>query len=187
MSGFLARGLSPWRDLPLAGWFTAAAVVAAFAGTIAALPILAVFMPVIAGSGGNASAQAMAVAVRGMSGGRVDGKLIRHVLTRESMCGMLTGLTVGTITAIIAFFYSSGATDTGILRAAGLGGVVFLALLVNHTLACVTGAGIPFLMKRLGFDPAQSATIFATTVTDVVGFLALLGLAAIAARGLGVL
>ena len=57
--------------------------------------------------------------------------------------------------------------------------VVFVALVLNHTLACVTGAGIPFVMKWLGFDPAQSSTIFATTITDVVGFLALLGLAAL--------
>ena len=60
-----------------------------------------------------------------------------------------------------------------------LGVVVGLALIINHTLACVTGAGIPFIMKWLGFDPAQSATIFATTITDVVGFFALLGLAAV--------
>ncbi len=176
-----------WLIVNLGTAFAAAAVVAAFAGTIAALPILAVFMPIIAGMGGNASAQAMAVAVRGISVGRADTKLIRHVLYREFMCGLLTGLTVGTITAIIAFLYSAGASEAGVVKAFGLGGVVFAALLINHTLACVSGAGIPFLMKRLGFDPAQSATIFATTVTDMVGFLALLGLAAIAARGLGVL
>jgi magnesium transporter len=58
-----------------------------------------------------------------------------------------------------------------------LGLVVGLALVINHTLASISGAGIPMLMKRLGFDPAQSATIFATTVTDIVGFFSLLGLA----------
>ena len=58
-----------------------------------------------------------------------------------------------------------------------LGLVVFLALVINHTLASISGAGIPMLMKKLGFDPAQSATIFATTVTDIAGFFSLLGLA----------
>ena len=175
-----------WLVVNLGTAFAAAAVVAMFSGMIERLPILAVFMPIIAGMGGNASAQAMAVAVRGISVGSVDRRLLRHVLRREAMCGALTGLTVGTITAVIAFAYSA-ATAGDALRAAGLGGVVFTSLLINHTLACTTGAGIPFLMKRLGFDPAQSATILATTVTDVVGFLALLGLAAVAADALGVL
>lgn len=176
-----------WLIVNLGTAFAAASVVAVFSGTIEALPILAVFMPIIAGMGGNASAQAMAVTVRGISVGRVDRRLLRHVLFREFMCGLLTGLTVGIITAAIAFVYSTSTADSGTTRAFGLGGVVFCSLLINHTLACVTGAGLPVLMKRLGFDPAQSATIFATTVTDMVGFLALLGLAAVAARGLGVL
>ncbi len=174
-----------WLGVNLLTAFASAGVVAAFAGMIEALPILAVFMPIIAGMGGNASAQAMAVAVRGISLGDVDDKLLRHVLRRELFCGLLTGLIFGVITAIIAAIYSSTNPDKTYLAAFGLAGVVFFALLINHTLACTTGAGIPFLMKRLGFDPAQSATILATTVTDVVGFLALLGLATIAAQGLG--
>jgi magnesium transporter len=175
-----------WLVVNLGTAFAAGGVVAAFTGMIEALPILAIFMPIIAGMGGNASAQAMAVAVRGISTGHVDRRLLRHVLRREAFCGALTGVVIGVITAAIAFIYSA-ATAGDAVRAAGLGGVVFASLLINHTLACTTGAGIPFLMKRLGFDPAQSATILATTVTDVVGFLALLGLAFVAARWLGVL
>ena len=176
-----------WLGVNLITAFAAAAVVAAFSGTIEALPILAVFMPIIAGMGGNASAQAMAVAVRGISVGKVDSRLLRHVIVREFWCGLLTGIVMGLLTGLIAAVYSTIQPDRSLLQAAGLAGVVFAALLINHTLACVTGAGIPFLMKRLGFDPAQSATILATTVTDVIGFLALLGLAAFAARTLGVL
>ena len=176
-----------WLIVNLGTAFAAAGVVAAFTGMIESLPILAIFMPIIAGMGGNASAQAMAVAVRGISVGHVERRLLKHVLYREFLCGALTGLVVGTITAIIAFTYSASTGDGDIAKAFGLGGVIFVSLLINHTLACVTGAGIPFMMKRLGFDPAQSATILATTVTDVVGFLALLGLAAVAAKGLGVL
>ncbi len=176
-----------WLVVNLGTAFAAAGVVAAFTGMIQALPILAIFMPIIAGMGGNASAQAMAVAVRGLSVGKnVDARLMRHVIIREFWCGLCTGLVIGTATAIIAFVYSAG-TGGDIVKAVALGVVIFLALLINHTLACTTGAGIPFLMKRLGFDPAQSATILATTVTDVVGFLALLGLAFVAANGLGVL
>ncbi len=177
-----------WLVVNLGTSFAAAGVVAAFAGMIEALPILAVFMPIIAGMGGNASAQAMAVAVRGISTGDagVDRRLLKHVIIREFWCGLLTGLVIGVLTGIIAIVYG-GVSGGDYGRAAGLAGVVFTALVINHTLACTTGAGIPFLMKRLGFDPAQSATILATTVTDVVGFLALLGLAFIAANGLGLL
>ena len=132
-------------------------------------------MPVVAGMGGNASAQAMSVTVRGIAMGRVDRKLLRHVLRREMIVGLLTGLVVGLAAAGVALvWYGDPADRTPSLV---LGGVVWLALVINHTLACVSGAAIPFIMKRLGFDPAQSATIFATTVTDVVGFFALLGLA----------
>ena len=66
---------------------------------------------------------------------------------------------------------------TALVQNIALGIVVFSALVINHTLACTTGAAIPFVLKKLGFDPAQSATIFATTVTDICGFFALLGLA----------
>jgi magnesium transporter len=176
-----------WLVVNLATAFAAAAVVAAFSGMIDQLPILAVFMPIIAGMGGNASAQAMAVAVRGLSTGRVDRRLIRHVILREFWCGLLTGLIIGAITAVIAYLYYTGRAQGNAWQAVGLGTIVFAALLVNHSLASVTGAGVPFLMKRLGFDPAQSATIFATTITDVVGFFALLGLAAVTAKQFGLL
>ena len=100
---------------------------------------------------------------------------MRHVLFREFMVGLLTGLTIGVVTGVIALLYGLRGGEAS--TAFALGGVVFLALLINHTLACVSGAGIPILLKRFGLDPAQSATIFATTVTDIVGFFSLLGLA----------
>ena len=167
-----------WLLINLATAFAAGAVVGAFEGTIARVAILAAYMPIVAGMGGNASAQAMAVAVRGLSTGHVDGKLLRHVLKRELYVGLMTGVIIGLVTAGIAVVFNSGGRAMASNLTLGL--VIGLAMLINHTLACTTGAGIPFLMKRLGFDPAQSATIFATTVTDVVGFFALLGLATLA-------
>jgi len=125
-------------------------------------------MPIVAGMGGNASAQAMSVAIRGIATGRVDRHTLWQVLYREWWVGVLTGVFIGATTAIVALVWQ---------RNPILGVVVCVALMINHALACTTGAGIPFLMKRLGFDPAQSATIFATTVTDVCGFFTLLGLA----------
>jgi magnesium transporter len=125
--------------------------------------------------GGNASAQAMAVAVRGIALGQVDRSLLGRVLVRQFLVGLMTGLTIGVVTGGIAatFHHEQGWT---------LALVVMLALLINHTIAAISGAAIPFIMKSLGFDPAQSATIFATTVTDVGGFFALLGLAALFLR-----
>ena len=164
-----------WLIVNLATAFVAASVVRAFDTTLQKLVILAVYMPIVAGMGGNASAQAMAVAVRGLALGRPGRKLLRHVIVRELYVGLLTGVIIGTLTASIALLFPQSGVTTR--ESLALAGVIAAALLFNHTLACTTGAAIPFVMRRLGFDPAQSATIFATTVTDVCGFLALLGLA----------
>ncbi len=92
--------------------------------------------------------------------------------------GISAALLLGTLTtAGIAWLMHS---EHGIM----LSVVVAIALVANHFLACVSGAAIPFVMRRLGFDPAQSATIFATTVTDVGGFFTLLGLAYLLIPGL---
>jgi len=163
-----------WLVVNLGTAFMAAAVVGAFEDTITKLAILAAYMPIVAGMGGNASAQAMAVAVRGLAVGRVDRALMRHVILSQFLVGVTTGVVIGLITMAIAIAFH---LHEGVRQTLALGAVVCASLILNHTLACTTGAAIPFIMKRLGFDPAQSATIFATTVTDVAGFFALLGLA----------
>jgi magnesium transporter len=157
-----------WLMVNLGTAFLAGAVVGGFQGTLQKLTMLAIYMPIVAGMGGNASAQAMAVAVRGLALGRVDRGVLGHVVYRELLVGLLTGILVGIVTAMVALAWQ------GDWR---LGVVVGLALVVNHTLACTSGAGMPFLMRWLGFDPAQSATIIATTITDVAGFFGLFMLA----------
>lgn len=164
-----------WLVVNLATAFLAGAVVNVFDREISLLPVLAVYMPIVAGMGGNASAQAMAVAIRGIAVGESGGRVVRHVLKREAIVGVLTGVVCGVITAAVALSWQHNPW---------LGLVVAMALIINHTLACVSGAGIPFVMKRLGYDPAQSATIFATTVTDIAGFFSLLGLAGLFFRWL---
>lgn len=159
-----------WLQVNLLTAFVAASVVALFEDTISKFAVLAVYMPVVAGMGGNASAQAMAVAIRGIALGEVDREMLKHVLKREFIVGLLSGTCIGATAAIIAMiFHHQHGWRLGLLA----GG----ALLVNHSLACVWGVTVPFVMKRLGFDPAQSATIFTTTLTDMVGFFTLLGLA----------
>ncbi len=169
------RKRTGWLVVNLATAFLAGWVVSLFDGTIQKLTVLAIYMPIVAGMGGNASAQAMSVAIRGLAIGKLGRNILREVIYRELWVGVLTGLVIGVITAAVAVFWQQNPM---------LGLVVGLALLINHTMACTTGAGIPFAMKRMGFDPAQSATIFATTVTDVMGFFSLLGLAALFMRWL---
>jgi magnesium transporter len=164
-----------WLVINLATAFLAGWVVSHFEGTISKIAVLAVYMPIVAGMGGNASAQAMAVAVRGLATGRIDRKLLVHVLRRELIVGVLTGVVIALITGAIALYWTDPADDN--VSAINLALVVATALIVNHTAACTTGAAIPFIMNRFGFDPAQSSTIFATTVTDVVGFFTFLMLA----------
>jgi magnesium transporter len=169
-----------WLQVNLLTAFLAAAVIGLFQETIAAVPILAAYQTIVSGMGGNASAQAMAVAIRGIALGEVDRKLLRKILYREAIVGLFSGIVIGLTTAAIAFAFhhnDPAHPETALRQGLILGLVVFLALVINHINATVTGVAIPFIMKRLGFDPAQSATIFATTFTDCGGFFATLWLA----------
>jgi magnesium transporter len=164
-----------WLQVNLATAFMAGLVVAVFGGTLARLSVLAIYIPIVSSMGSNASAQAMSVAIRGITQGRTDRKLLRHVLIREAIVGLLSGIVIGITTAVIAMIWQFH-------HGVALGVVVGIALIIAQTLACVSGAAIPFVMRRLGFDPAQSATIFATTITDIAGFATLLGLASMCSR-----
>ena len=161
-----------WLEVNLLTAFMAASVVSLFTKTIEALPILAAYQTIVSGMGGNAGAQAMAVSIRGIALGEVDRRLLKKILYREFIVGLLTGIVIGTTTGLIAavFHYHEG-------HSVMLGFVIFLALVLNHVNACLTGVAIPFVMKYFGFDPAQSATIFATTFTDCGGFFVTLWLA----------
>ncbi|MGA2443436.1 MAG: magnesium transporter [Tepidisphaeraceae bacterium] len=163
-----------WLQVNLGTAFLAGLVVAMFGGTISKLSVLAIYIPIVSSMGSNAGAQAMSVAIRGITHGRTDRKLLGHVLMRETIVGALSGVVIGVTTALIAMAWQY---HHGI----ALGAVVGASLIVTQTLACVSGAAIPFIMRRLGFDPAQSATIFITTITDVAGFACLLGLATLCA------
>lgn len=182
-AGAEERLLSPWQfsfkkrvwwlEVNLATAFLAAWVISFFDHVIEALPILAAYQSIVSGMGGNAGAQTLAVAIRGIALGESAHRLLWRVLRRELIVGLLTGLTVGATTwacaAVGIFGYHQ--------HPVALGFVIFLALTFNHINACSTGVLIPFAMKRMGFDPAQSATIFATTFTDCGGFFATLYLA----------
>jgi magnesium transporter len=160
----------PWLHVNLVTAFMAAGVVAMFEGIIAQMTALAIFLPVVAGQGGNAGAQSLAIVMRGLVMREIPkGKLCRLVL-KEAWLGTITGSVTGVVTGLIAWAWQGNAV---------LGVVVGLGMLVNLCAAGLSGAAIPVLMKSLGWDPAQCSSIILTTVTDVVGFFAFLGFAVV--------
>lgn len=158
----------PWLHVNLATAFLAAAVVGIFENTIARITALAVFLPVVAGQGGNTGAQTLAVVIRGLALGEIEKSLARRVVIKETIMGFINGITVGLVTAAVAYFWNGNPY---------FGLVIGLAMVANTLIAAVSGAIIPIAMRALGWDPAQSSSIILTTVTDVMGFFSFLGLA----------
>jgi magnesium transporter len=146
----------------------AAGVVYFFRDTIAATLALAIWMPVIAGMGGNAGTQALAVTVRRLALGLIPSHLFLRVVGKEVLVGMTNGLAIGAVVGLAAAVLGEGSM---------LGLVVFLAMSGNLLVAGFAGAFIPIVLERFGVDPAVASSIFVTTFTDVCGFVLLLGLA----------
>jgi len=162
-----------WLIINLGTAFLAASVVGLFQDTISKFTLLAVYMPIVAGMGGNAATQTLAVAVRGLVLKEID---LRHGLTfaaRELGAGIVNGVINGVIVALVAILIN---------KSPMLGLILALAMVGNLIIASIAGAIIPLIMKSLGKDPATSATIFITTCTDVGGFFIFLGLAQIMLR-----
>ena len=157
-----------WLILNLATSFLAAGVVAFYNETLAQVVLLAIYMPIIAGMGGNAATQTLAVMVRGIAIGEISLKNSKAAIMREVMAGLANGFITGTLVAMIAIVFN---------RDLLFGIVIGLSVMVSLVVAGFFGAFIPLLLRRFGKDPATSATIFITTATDVLGFMALLGLA----------
>ena len=159
-----------WLIINLGTAFLAASVVGLFENTLSQLVVLAIYMPVVAGMGGNAATQTLAIIVRGITIGEISLKNSLPAISREVGAGLINGAINGLIVALVATFWNGSVL---------LGLVLGVAMIVNLVIAGFFGALIPLAMKALGKDPATSATIFITTATDVFGFLAFLGLATI--------
>ena len=160
----------PWLMLNLATAFAAAAVVAAFEDTLTRVAALAIFLPIIAGQGGNAGMQVTTLAVRAMALGEFDRHFTRLVLPREIMIGIASGIVFGLLVGAAGWLWQDNPW---------LGVAVGVALLGTMVVAGLFGLLIPIVLRRLGADPALAASIFVTTATDVLGFLFFLGLAAL--------
>ena len=157
-----------WLIINLGTAFLAGAVVSAYEDTLTSMIVLTMYLPIIAGMGGNASAQTLAVMVRGITMGEIRLANCIQALKREIGAGLINGLFNGVIVACIAMIWNQNPL---------LGLVLFLSMVASLVIAAAAGTIIPLLMKHLGKDPASSATIFITTVTDVFGFFCFLALA----------
>jgi magnesium transporter len=157
-----------WLILNLATAFLAGSVILTFQDTLDQLTILSVYIPIIAGMGGNAASQSFAIMVRGITLGTVTLQNIMPALGREIVAGFINGIIIGSIVAFISAVWNDQPM---------LGVAVGLALVGAHTIAALAGSLVPVVMKHFGRDPASTSSIFITTVTDVGGLLLLFSIA----------
>jgi magnesium transporter len=162
------RARAPWLLVNLATAILASGVIALFEGAIDAIVALAVLMPIVASMGGNAGTQSLAVAVRAMASRDLTSANTSRVVWRELATGLVNGLLFAVVMAIVAVIWFQD------LR---LAGVIAVAMVLNLAFAGLAGILIPLGLQRAGADPAVASSVFVTTVTDVVGFWAFLGLA----------
>ncbi len=162
------RKRAVWLGINLVTAFIAAAVVGIFEKSIEKAAVLAVMLPIVAGMGGNAGTQTLTVVVRGLALGVISEANARAVLIKELLVGALNGLLWAlTVAAVIILWFQN------YLVALALA----LAMIINLVFAALSGVIIPVLVRRFGVDPAVASGVILTTVTDVVGFFAFLGLA----------
>ena len=157
----------PWLMVNLITASAAGAVVAYFQPNLTRVIALTIWMPVIAGMGGNTGTQALAVTVRRLALGLISEGDFRRVITKEALVGVTNGLALGVLATLVALL-------TG--RTPMFGLLIFLAMTGNLLVAGFAGAAIPLLLKRFSIDPAIASSVFVTAFTDVCGFALLLGL-----------
>ncbi|MCQ0971243.1 magnesium transporter [Paracoccus sp. TK19116] len=158
----------PWLAVNLATAIIASLVIALFEDTIGAVVALAVLMPIVASMGGNAGTQTLTVAVRALATKSLSGKNVWRVVRREAIVGLMNGLAFAVVMGLVAWIWFGGVS---------LGAVIAIAMVVNLAIAALAGILIPLGLEKVGADPALASGTFVTTVTDVVGFFAFLGLA----------
>ena|SRR5688572_13315468 len=165
-----ARNRWPWLAINLVTAFLASRVIGRFEDTIQQLAALAALMPVVASVGGNTGNQTMALVIRGFALDRIQPSGVRRLLTKELIVGLLNGTTWGAVVGLAAaVLYSSPA----------LGAVMGSAILLNLSVAALSGVAIPVGLHATGRDPAHGSSVLLTFVTDAMGFFLFLGLASV--------
>lgn len=162
------RNRIQWLALNLLTAMLSASVIKLFDASIEQMVALAVLMPIVASMGGNAATQTMAVAVRALATRELGRVNARRVIIREASVGLINGVVLAALLALVVYLVFGKGT---------LGIVIAAAMIFNLFAAALAGILIPLALDRLGFDPAVASGVFVTTVTDIVGFFAFLGLA----------
>ncbi|GAB5389283.1 MAG: magnesium transporter [Alphaproteobacteria bacterium] len=166
----IARRRFVWLLINLCTAVLASLVIGMFEATLEQLVALAVLMPIVASMGGNAGTQTLTVAVRGLATRELSSANAFRVVGRETGAGLLNGIAFALLIGVVASVWFSSVK---------LGVVIAVAMVVNMGIAAMSGVLIPVIFHRMKIDPAVSSTVFLTTVTDVVGFYAFLGLASL--------
>lgn len=164
---FSVRRRSPWLFVNLLTAIMGATIISLFQEEIKHLTLLAVFMTTIASLAGNTGAQTLAVAIRSMAVGDIESFDNLRICIKEGAKGILNGILVGVVASLAVL---------ALTKEMKMASVVLLAMILNMGLGGLAGAFIPLMLKRFGFDPAQSSSIFLTGLTDVCGFLIFLSL-----------
>ncbi|SLN76005.1 magnesium transporter [Roseisalinus antarcticus] len=160
----------PWLAVNLVTAILASLVIAMFEDVIAGFVALAVLMPIVASMGGNAGTQSLTVAVRAIATKDLTGSNVLRVIRREVLVGLINGTIFAVVMGIVGLVWFGSPM---------LGLVIAIAMVINLVVAGLAGTVIPVALEKVGVDPALASGAFVTTVTDVVGFLAFLGLAAL--------
>ncbi|MCY4334971.1 MAG: magnesium transporter [Litoreibacter sp.] len=160
----------PWLAVNLLTSILASVVIAQFEEILAQIVALAVLMPIVASMGGNAGTQSLTVAVRALATRDLTGSNLLRVVRREALAGLLNGMIFAVVMGVVGVIW---------FGTPALGFVIAAAMVVNMLVAALAGILIPIALDKIGIDPALASGAFVTTVTDVVGFFAFLGLAAV--------
>lgn len=163
------KSRAPWLFVNLITAVLASLVIAQFDYAISEIVALAVLMPIVASMGGNAGTQALAVAVRALTERDLTSKTAWRAVRREGLAALIIGIIFAVVLALIAYLWF-GDVELAV--------VAFVAMIINHIFAGLAGVSIPLVLKHYGADPAVASSVFVTTVTDIVGFFAFLGFAA---------
>ena len=159
----------PWLAVNLLTAILASTVIAQFEDVISKVVALAVLMPIVASMGGNAGTQGLTVAVRAIATRDLTGSNMWRVVRREATVGLVNGLVFALVMGLVGWFWFGSAM---------IGAVLAAAMIINLVVAGLAGILVPVTLEKVGVDPALASGAFVTTVTDVVGFFAFLGLAA---------
>jgi magnesium transporter len=162
-----ARRRAIWLGVNLATAFLASWVIGLYENTLEKVVALAVLMPIVASMGGIAGSQTLTIMIRGLALGQVGPANARTLMTKEIAVSIMNGLVWSLVVALIA---------TAWFQNLEIGAIIAAALIINLVCAALAGFSIPLALKRIGIDPALAGTVLLTTITDVVGFMAFLGL-----------